>query len=149
MLSGNHPDVNDATGTLPPPAGSPARADDIGFLITERNRPNSLAVIRLAFGPLVGGFNPDGSVPLAFIPGFNAATSAGNVCVDLADPSAFTFINFTDANGRCQQMFPLSAPARAFLASYGAVDLHWQGYVVNLATSPSEVKATGCVVQHL
>ena len=149
MLSGNHPDVNDATGTLPPPVGAPARADDIGFLITERNRPNSLAVIRLAFGPLVGGFNPDGSVPIAFIPGFNAATSAGNVCIDLADPSAFTFINFTDANGRCQQMFPLSAPARAFLASYGAVDLHWQGYVVNLATSPSEVKATGCVIQHL
>jgi hypothetical protein len=46
-------------------------------------------------------------------------------------------------------MFPLSAPARAFLASYGAVDLHWQGFVVNLAASPSEVKATGCVVQHL
>ncbi len=149
MLSGQHPDVNDATGLLPPPAGAPARVDDIGFLITERNRPNSLAVIRLAFGPLVGGTNGDGSIPVAFIPGFNAATSTGNVCIDLADPSAFTLIGFTDVNGRCQQTFPLGAPARAFLASYGALDLHWQGFVVNLATSPSEVKATGCVVQHL
>lgn len=149
MLSGLHPDVNNTTGTLPPPAGAPARADDIGFLITERNRPNSLAVIRLAFGKLVGGTNADGSIPIAFVPGFNAATSAGNVCIDLSDPSAFTLIGFTDANGRCQQMFPLSAAARAFLASYGALDLHWQGFVVNLATSPSEVKATGCVIQHL
>ena len=149
MLSGLYPDVTNATSTLPPPAGAPARADDIGFLVTERNRPNSLAIVRLAFGPLVGGFNPDGSVPITFIPGFNAPTSSGNVCIDLADPSAFTFIGFTDANGRYQHVFPLSAPARAFLASYGAVDLHWQGFVVNLALSPAEVKATGCVVQHL
>lgn len=152
MLSGLHPDVNDASATVPPPAGAPARADDIGFLITERNRPNSLVIVRLAFGPLVGGFNPDGSLPIQFIPGFNAATSTGNVCVDLADPSAFTLINFTDANGRCQQMFnlgPAGSPARLFLQSYGALDLHWQGFVTNLAVNPSEVKATGCAVVHL
>lgn len=152
MLSGLYPDVNDATASVPPPAGSPARADDIGFLITERNRPNSLAIIRFAFGPLVGGFNPDGSLPMAFIPGFNAATSTGNVCIDLADPSAYTLINFTDANGRCQQMFnlgPANSPARQFLASFGALNMQWQGFVVNLALSPAEVKATGCATVHL
>lgn len=152
MLSGLHPDVNDATATLPPPAGSPVRADDIGFLITERNRPNSLCIFRLAFGPLVGGIYPDGSVPMAFIPGFNAAGSAGNVCVDLADPSAFTLIGISDGFGRCQQMFglgPAGSPARAFLLGYGPLDLHWQGFVVNLAVNPAEVKATGCAVVHL
>jgi hypothetical protein len=35
------------------------------------------------------------------------------------------------------------------LRSYGAVDLTWQGFVVDLATSPFEARATGCVTQRL
>jgi hypothetical protein len=149
MLSGLHPDTYDATGLLPPPAGAPARADDIGFLVTERNRPNSLVIVRMAFGGLTGGFNPDGSLPLVFVPGFNAPTSKGNICVDLADPAAYTFIGFTDANGRYQQMLPLSPAARTLISSIGQLDLVWQAFVTNLAISPAEVKATGCVTQHL
>jgi hypothetical protein len=148
MLSGLNPDVNNASAALPPPAGSPARADDVGFVVTERNRPGSLVVVSCAFAPLSGGTNPDGSLPVVFIPGFNAPTSTGVLCADIFGP-VFTFFGVSDANGRFQQMFGLTPAARTVLMNLGAVDFIWQGFVVNLAINPAEVKATGCVTQHL
>ena len=149
MLSGLHPDLHDAAATIPPPPLSPARADDIGFLVTENQRPNAIVVARLSFGPLTGGSNPDGSQPVAQIPGFEAAGSVGNVCVDLVDPNGITFFGVSNAFGRFQAMVTMSAPTRAFLRAYGAVDVTWQGFVVDLATSPIEARATGCVTQRL
>ena len=149
MLSGLHPDLHDAAALIPPPALSPSRADDIGFLVTENQRPNAIVIARLSFGPLVGGSNPDGSQPVAQIPGFGAPGSVGNVCVDLADPSGITFFGVSNAFGRFQTMVSMNATTRAFLRAYGPVDLTWQGYVVDLATSPIEARATGCVTQHL
>jgi hypothetical protein len=150
MLSGLHPDINDDTGLLPPPAGAPPRADDIGFVVTERNRLGSLVVVRMAFAPLSGGINPDGSIPVIFVPGFGNGNTRGNLCVDLFDPSAFTFIGFSHATtGVFQQMFGLTPPARAIIDQYQPIDFIWQGFVVNLAASPIEVKATGCVTHHL
>lgn len=149
MLSGLHPDLHNAAASIPPPLGSPARADDFGFLVTEGQRPNALVLTRMSFGPLVGGGNPDGSQSVASIPGFGAAGSVGNVCVDLADPSGITFFGVSNAFGRCQTMVTMSAATRAFLAAYGPVDVTWQGFVVDLATSPFEARATGCVTQRL
>ncbi|MGE3173884.1 MAG: hypothetical protein AB7O97_14765 [Planctomycetota bacterium] len=149
MTSGLFPDVNDSSAILPPPVGSPVRQDDFGFLITERNRPGSLAVVRMQFGYLAGGSNPDGSVPAIFAPGFGAAGTTGVICADIFDPAGFTFIGALDANGRFQQMFGLNAAGRAAIAAVGPVDLVWQGFVINLALSPAEVKATGCVTQHV
>ncbi len=149
MLSGLHPDLHDAAATIPPPPLSPARADDIGFLVTENQRPNAIVVARLSFGPLTGGSNPDGSQPVAQIPGFEAAGSVGNVCVDLVDPSGITFFGVSNAFGRFQTMVSMSVQTRAFLRAYGAVAVTWQGFVVDLATSPIEARATGCVTQRL
>ena len=149
MLSGLHPDLHDATALIPPPPSSFARADDIGFLITDGQRPNAIALARLSFGPLLGGSNADGSQPVAQIPGFGAPGSGGNVCVDLADPNGITFFGTTNAFGRFQAMVPMSAATRAFLRSYGAVDVTWQGFVIDLAATPFEARATGCVTQRL
>jgi hypothetical protein len=148
MLSGLHPDVNDDTGLLPPPPGSPPRADDVGFLVTERNRPNSVVIVRMAFGPAVGGFNADGSVPILFVPGFGAAGTRGNLCIDLFG-QAFTFFGVSGSTGVFQQMMGLTPQARLVIDQYQPIDFLWQGFVTNLAVNPIEVKATGCVTHHL
>ncbi len=149
MLSGLHPDLHNAAASIPPPPLSPARADDFGFLVTEGQRPNALVLARISFGPLQGGGNPDGSQAVASIPGFNASGSVGNVCVDLTDPSGITFFGVSNSLGRHQTMVAMNAATRAFLAAYGPVDVTWQGFVVDLATSPLEARATGCVTQRL
>ncbi|MGE3174322.1 MAG: hypothetical protein AB7O97_16960 [Planctomycetota bacterium] len=148
MLSGLHPDINNSTASQSPPAGYPARADDIGFLVTERNMPNAFVVVSMAFGPFAGGPLGDGSLPIASVPGFTAPGSAGVLCVDAFGPS-LSFFGFSDDNGRFRVMLNLDAAARAVIAGLQPLDVWWQGFVLDPSGSPMRARGTGCVIQHL
>ncbi len=138
VLSGLHPDMNNFNASTPP------RADDIGFLINERNRPNSLCAVIIGFGPPSFGINPDGSFPLAAF--FSDPDTRGLLCVDPGSPSTL-FIGGLNGAGTYQQMFPMSPALRATVASLQPFDVIWQGFVID--GTLTEVKATGCVTQHL
>lgn len=139
MLSGQNPDINDFSLSVPP------RADDIGFLVTEANLPNSLVVLMVSFGP-----SPVGSLPLSTLSAaFAHPNTRGNVCINFTN--AATLIGLTDANGRSQTMLTLTPATRAILGTAAPIDLWYQGFVLNSAATGGqlELHATGCGIQHL
>lgn len=140
FISGLHPDINDSLAT------TPARLDDIGFLVTEVNRPNSIVLVLVALGP-----SPVGSLPLtAALGGAITPTSRGNLCADFVN--GVTFLGISDAQGVFQQMLTLTPAARTLISSLSApgapVDLWYQGIVVDLSAG-LDLRASGCGIQHL
>jgi len=140
FISGLQPDVYD--GSL----STPARQDDIGFLVTDVNLPNALVIVVLALGP-----SPIGSQPLLnVLPGIVSPTSRGNLCVDFVN--GITFAGISNAQGLYQQMLTLDPGTRAVIQSLSTpgvpLDFWYQGFVLNLANG-FEVRASGCGVQHL
>lgn len=139
MLSGLHPDVNDAA------LATPARADDIGFLISETNRRSSLCAVIAGFGPPSFGIYPDGTIPMAAL--FLDPDTRGLLCVD-PGPTSIIFLGQTNATaGVYQQMFGLTLAQRAQIALLTPFELIWQGFVIDATLT--EVLATGCVSQKL
>ena len=138
MLSGINPDTIDAN------LSTPARADDIGFLVTDTNFPNAPVFVMVATGP-----NPVGSLPITSLaPGLITPNSRGNVCIDFT--TAPVFLNFTNAAGICQHMLILNAGTRSIINLFRPLDLWYQAFVVNTsATVGVELHSTGCGIQHL
>jgi hypothetical protein len=138
MLSGLNPDVNDFN------LSTPARADNIGFLITDANYPNSPVFVMTALFP-----NPIGSLPLTTLASGSVTTnSTGNVCIDFT--SANVALSFTNASGVCQYMMPISPGARTLIGSFRPLDIWYQGFVFNPANPNGlELHGTGCAIQHL
>ncbi len=140
FISGLHPDVYDGN------VSTPTRQDDIGFLVTDVNLPNTPVLLLLALGP-----SPIGSLPLTTV--LSSAvlpTSRGNLCADFVN--GVTFVGFSNAQGLFQQMLTLPPATRALIQSLSLpnqpLDFWYQGFVLNLA-SGLEVRATGCGIQHL
>ena len=138
MFSGLYPDYNDSN------LQTPARNDDIGFLVNDVNVPNAPVFVLISFGP-----SPIGSQPLIqLMQGAGGPGTKGNVCVDFT--TAATFLTFSNATGVAQFMLSLNAGDRAAFSSLTPIDLWYQGFVLNTnATSGLEAHATGCGVQHL
>ncbi|MEY4674278.1 MAG: hypothetical protein RL148_2062 [Planctomycetota bacterium] len=143
FFSGLHPDVYD--GNL----SSPARADDIGFLVSEVNLPNSPVFVILSVGP-----SPIGSVPLASItPAVANPNTRGNVCIDFV--SGVTFFGVSGSTGLYQHMLTLNPVIRSAIQGLSLpgqpYDIWYQGFVLNPNSSGGglEVRATGCGKQHL
>jgi hypothetical protein len=135
MFSGLYPDYNDAN------LQTPARADDIGFLVNDVSMPNAPVFILVAFGG-----SPVGSLPLSVLmQGLGGPGTKGNVCVDFT--TAATFLTFSNATGVAQLMLPMSAGDRAAFAALTPIDVWYQGFALNPATF--DAHATGCGVQHL
>jgi hypothetical protein len=137
-LSGLNPDLNNFTNS------TPARADDIGFVVTESGLPFSPVFVLIALGP-----SPLGSLPVSTIMGpvANPATK-GNVCIDFT--TAASFLGFSDGTGVYQHMLTLTPAVRAAFQGLTPIDLWYQGFVLDTsATQGFKVHATGCGIQHL
>jgi len=137
MLSGLHPDTNDFNLA--------GRADDIGFVLTEANRKPSACAVIVGFGPPAFGIYPDLTFPLPFI--FADPDTRGLLCVEPGAPSTMFIGVSNSTNGIFQQMFGLTPSVRALIPALQPLDIIWQGFVVD--GTLTEVKATGCVTQHL
>jgi hypothetical protein len=147
MLSGVNPDIYDANHN---PLLLP-RADNIGFLVTDANLPNSPVFVMVALGA-----SPVGSLPLAqFSPGVNDPGgpgylgTSGNLCIDFVH--GFTVFGLTSATGMFQQMVPMNAASRTLIQTLAPRDIWYQAFVVDVAHSgvTTPVHATGCAKQHL
>lgn len=139
FISGLHPDVYD--GNL----STPARQDDVGFLVTDVNFPNAPVIFLVALGP-----SPIGSLPMSQL--LLGSGSTGNICADFVN--GITFVGFSNAAGLAQQMLTLTPAARLQIQGLSApglpLDLWWQGFVLNLAApSGLQFRATGCGIAHL
>ena len=135
MFSGLYPDYNDSN------LQTPARADDIGFLVNDVSMPNSPVFILVAFGG-----SPVGSQPLSLLmQGLGGPGTKGNVCIDFT--TAATFLAFSNATGVAQLMLPMGAGDRAAFQFFSPIDVWYQGFALN--TTTFDAHATGCGVQHL
>ena len=148
FISGLHPDLNGSNA---------GRADDVGFAVTtglgQVPAPNPVFVL-LAFGP-----SPVGSVPLTQLLGTLAGPdTAGKVCIDFTTAATLLmFLTTGQTNSlavvaEAQINVPVTAGLRnALTALPGPIDLWWQGFAVDTtAAGPAlEIRASGCVVQHL
>lgn len=138
MFSGLYPDLNDNH------AQTPARADEIGFLVNDASLPNAPVFVLIAFGG-----SPIGSTPLApLMAGLSGPGTKGNVCIDFT--SAATFLGFSNATGVYQHMLALSPATRLALTGFSPIDVWYQGFMLNTAAVGGiEAHATGCGIQHL
>jgi hypothetical protein len=139
MFSGLNPDLYDFN------LQTPARADDIGFLVTEASVPSAPVFVMLSFG-----LSPVGSQPLAsLMSGLASPTTKGNVCIDFT--AAATFLGFSNAAGVFQMMLTMTPATRLAYQGFAPIDLVYQGFVLNTAApGPGiTVHATGCGIQHL
>lgn len=138
MFSGLNPDLNDFN------LQTPARADDIGFLVNDASLPNSPVFVLIAFGG-----SPLGSTPLApLMAGLSGPGTKGNVCIDFT--SAATFLGFSNSTGVYQHMLALNAATRLAFQGLSPIDVWYQGFMLNTAAVGGiEAHATGCGVQHL
>jgi len=135
MFSGLYPDYNDSN------LQTPARADDIGFLVNDISIPNAPVFILVAFGG-----SPLGSQPLsALMQGSGGPGTKGNICIDFT--TAATFLAFSNATGVAQLMLPMGAGDRAAFASFSPIDVWYQAVVLDVNTF--DAHATGCGIQHL
>lgn len=138
MFSGLYPDFSDLN------AQTPARADDIGFLVNDVSVPNAPVFILISFQG-----SPIGSQPLLqLMQGAGGPGTKGNVCVDFT--AAATFLAFSNATGVAQLMLTMPPAVRAAYQSASPIDLWYQGFVLNTAAVGGlEAHATGCGIQHL
>jgi hypothetical protein len=139
MLSGLNPDLYDFN------VQTPARADDIGFLVNDVSVPNAPVFVLIAFGG-----SPVGSVPLtSLMGGSSAAGTKGNVCIDFTQSA--TFLGFSNAQGIFQLMLTLSPATRTAYQGLSPIDLWYQAFVLdaNAAGPGITIHATGCGTQHL
>src|SRR5262249_26382342 len=136
---------------------NPGRADNVGFAMTSGTAQvgaGNPAFVLLALGP-----SPLGSLPLTTLLGANAGPgSAGNMCVDFTTAATFLAVlvtgqpNSFNVVAEAQLNVPISAGLRnALTVLPGPIDLWWQGLVIDTSgTGPGlEIRASGCVVQHL
>jgi hypothetical protein len=129
FLSGLNPDLHDFN------AMTPARADDIGFLVRDPTLPpNSLVFLIVALGP-----SPAGSLPLRTIvsPG-----SRGNVCIDFTQGT--TTLGFTNAAGVAQFALRLTGAQRNVFRNMAPFDFWYQALVLGT----TDAHGTGCGIQH-
>ncbi|GAB4160348.1 MAG: hypothetical protein Fur0037_27250 [Planctomycetota bacterium] len=99
----------------------------------------------VAFGP-----SPIGSVPLTQLsPSLAHPNTRGNVCINFTN-TAF-LLSFTNGQGIAQTLLQLTPPVRAALQGASPIDIWYQGFLLNVAgsTSQLELHATGCGIQHL
>lgn len=144
FLSGLHPDVNGFNA---------GRADNVGFGVTHHTGQmpvGSPVFILLAFGP-----SPVGPLALSSFGAVDPVNSAGLVCLDFTN--AATFLTFSQAGifttmGEAQLMLTLTPQTRSILTSMASpFDFWWQGFAVDTTNTGAgfEVRATGCVLQHV
>jgi hypothetical protein len=139
MFSGLNPDLYDFN------LQTPARADDIGFLVNDVSVPSAPVFVLLAFGG-----SPVGSQPLAtLMSGLAGAGTKGNVCIDFT--AAATVLGFSNATGVFQYMLTMTPATRLAYQGLYPMNLWYQAFVLD-TVSPGpgiNVHATGCGVQHL
>jgi hypothetical protein len=143
LVSGSHPDVYNAAGTMPP------TEDDIGFTVTDASLPNALAFVYVGFAG-----NPLGSQPVASLsPLLAHPGTRGNLCIDLS--LAAPILTTLDTTGRATSFLTLSAGARLAIQAVSSAtqpfDLWYQALVLDPTGTGTQfaVHATGCGIQHL
>jgi hypothetical protein len=139
MFSGLNPDLYDFN------VQTPARQDEIGFLVSDSTVPSAPVFVLLSFG-----YSPVGSQPLSsLMSGLSSPTTKGNVCIDFT--ASATVLGFSNAAGVFQMMMTMTPATRLAYQGFAPIDLVYQGFVLNTAApGPGiTVHATGCGAQHL